>query len=459
MNNRRVLFAIMVAFALVLGAASMASADELTTQTDLWEVKTDEYDEVYVYKSIASEVILEAVLTPSEINSQKVITLYFMCGNWRMHPLEVVLNKVNEDNFYLKALEQVAHPTKRPSPEELGMFLCFDSFPKEFRIIDVKIDDKIGYITISADFNDSALNFLGSILSYNLFKLNDTIEAVEFLPLSRTEIEMRTQKRSDFAEPITTHTDRYLEFELDIPTLELNFNTLFETDISALIELSIDERNRLIRETADAIDDLMGMDRTERSRQHFTVVIDPGHGGIDPGAVVTYNGRQIRESNLNLAISQAVRNYLMSNCVSMPRFTVVMTRTNDATVSLADRTRTVNNSGAHILISVHCDYDIPTARGSFGMWQSNHRNGNNHIRTSQNIAVNAAIGARLMTSLPSRESRAENWHILRETNMPGAIVECGFMSNINDLRILMNQPNAIGLGIGIQLEHFLRMNF
>ena len=75
-----------------------------------------------------------------------------------------------------------------------------------------------------------------------------------------------------------------------------------------------------------------------------TVIIDPGHGGMDPGAV--YKGRQEKDDNLRLAL--AVGELLSQNGVD-----VLYTRTDDVYDSPYRKAMIANESGADYLISFH----------------------------------------------------------------------------------------------------------
>jgi N-acetylmuramoyl-L-alanine amidase len=77
------------------------------------------------------------------------------------------------------------------------------------------------------------------------------------------------------------------------------------------------------------------------------VVIDPGHGGIDPGA----SGAAVSEKAIVLAFGLALRDRLMES----GRYKVVMTRDDDRFVSLGDRVSAARTAGAELFISVHAD--------------------------------------------------------------------------------------------------------
>lgn len=81
------------------------------------------------------------------------------------------------------------------------------------------------------------------------------------------------------------------------------------------------------------------------SRQ--VVVIDPGHGGIDPGAVVT----SIAEKAVVLAFGQALKDSLAAT----GRYRIVMTRDDDRFVPLGERVRMARAAGANLFVSIHAD--------------------------------------------------------------------------------------------------------
>src|SRR5262249_3588961 len=79
------------------------------------------------------------------------------------------------------------------------------------------------------------------------------------------------------------------------------------------------------------------------------VVIDPGHGGNDIGAT---GPDGVKEKDITLQISKRVRDKLLAE---MPDLEVVMTRDDDRTLSLQDRTNIANSAAADLFISIHCN--------------------------------------------------------------------------------------------------------
>lgn len=80
--------------------------------------------------------------------------------------------------------------------------------------------------------------------------------------------------------------------------------------------------------------------------KEFVVVIDPGHGGHDPGAI----GKISKEKDINLKVALKLGNLIRSNCKDV---NVVYTRSNDVFVSLDRRAEIANNAKADLFISIH----------------------------------------------------------------------------------------------------------
>ena len=81
-------------------------------------------------------------------------------------------------------------------------------------------------------------------------------------------------------------------------------------------------------------------------KDKFTVVIDAGHGGKDPGAI----GRFSREKNINLSVAKALGKLIESNCTDV---NVIYTRKTDVFIPLGRRAEIANQAHADLFISIH----------------------------------------------------------------------------------------------------------
>jgi N-acetylmuramoyl-L-alanine amidase len=177
------------------------------------------------------------------------------------------------------------------------------------------------------------------------------------------------------------------------------------------------------------------------------IVIDPGHGGSDPGAV---NG-SYQEKNYTLSIGLKVRDYLLANYQT----NVLMTRTTDTTVSLSSRVSLANSNNADYFCSIHIN-----AGGGTG-WESYIYNGTVSQKTinAQNTIHNtvmSAIGGKY--GVRDRGKKRANFYVLRETAMSAILLENLFIDHATDLSLLNNPTfitdlaNAIGEGIAKALS-------
>lgn len=78
----------------------------------------------------------------------------------------------------------------------------------------------------------------------------------------------------------------------------------------------------------------------------FTLVIDAGHGGKDPGAI----GRFSREKNINLSVAKAFGKLVEENC---PDVKVIYTRKTDVFIPLGRRAEIANRANADLFVSIH----------------------------------------------------------------------------------------------------------
>lgn len=163
-----------------------------------------------------------------------------------------------------------------------------------------------------------------------------------------------------------------------------------------------------------------------------TVVIDPGHGGEDGGAV---SPEGIAESGLNLSVSLRLRDFLR-----LTGFRASMTRTEDVAIgdnSLATvkarkasdirkRVEIVNAAENAVLLSVHQNSlpESPVTHGAQAFW--NRRDGGETLAKLIQASLNAQINA-------GNEKRAypmnSGVYLMKHAEAPGALIECGFLSN------------------------------
>lgn len=177
---------------------------------------------------------------------------------------------------------------------------------------------------------------------------------------------------------------------------------------------------------------LKPMDIPESYDNKRVVMIDPGHGGSDSGAVA--NGTT--EKAVNLIMSKKLRDELKRR-----GYEVRMMRENDKEISLVDRGRITNNSDADIFISVHQNaHPRHNAQGIETFYYKSHPNWQPKINkqyhsNSQRIANSKHLSDLIQRNLlretgaVDRKVQSKTFAVLRETARPAVLVEAGFLDH------------------------------
>ena len=158
-----------------------------------------------------------------------------------------------------------------------------------------------------------------------------------------------------------------------------------------------------------------------KTLEGWRIAYDAGHGGTDPGAV---NGC-VYEKNLNRRMADAIISKLRGLGAE-----VIDIRQNDEYVDLADRARKANDAAAHIFVSGHHNSAVPEARGI----ETYHYPGS-YYGSLLADAIHQHVAP--ASGLANRGVKQANFQVLRETSMPAVLIEFGFISNPDELAILM----------------------
>ena len=177
-----------------------------------------------------------------------------------------------------------------------------------------------------------------------------------------------------------------------------------------------------------------------------TIVVDPGHGGPDSGAI---GATGTYEKNNTLAVGLNLADLLRSAGAR-----VILTRSTDVTPAvgtysessdLQARTKIANDQKADLYISLHNNgFSNPAAFGT-----------ETYYETAQSKALAASIQSELVKeiALYDRGVKYGNFQVLRDTNMPAVLVEIGFISNPTEEKLLgspdFQRKAALGVYRGI----------
>lgn len=185
-----------------------------------------------------------------------------------------------------------------------------------------------------------------------------------------------------------------------------------------------------------------------------TVIIDAGHGGGDPGAIGT-NG--VEEKNINLNIALKLQKFLEQN-----GSIVLMTRTDDNSLGNSKREdmnvrkKLREESSSDIFVSIHLNsYPLPSCKGA----QTFYANDEESKELAEKIQKN------MVKHLDENNSRIAkkltDVFLLKKVNIPSVIIECGFLSNSLEEKLLMDENYQSKIAFSIYLgicEYFSKEN-
>ena len=181
-------------------------------------------------------------------------------------------------------------------------------------------------------------------------------------------------------------------------------------------------------------------------RPKYTIVIDAGHGGRDDGSTGVTG---VKESDINLKIAKTLKVYLETLGIK-----VVLTRADgnglyDANASnfkasdMAKRIEIIDNAKADMVISIHCNsYKNSSESGAQAFYQEDDENGKKFAEDIQSQLINQLNGAR-------DSANKGDFYILKESKTTAVLIECGFLSNPNEEKLLnsTNYQNKVAYAI------------
>lgn len=167
------------------------------------------------------------------------------------------------------------------------------------------------------------------------------------------------------------------------------------------------------------------------------VFISAGHGGSDPGAVAN----NTKEKDLNLSIALACRDELARHGVE-----VRMSRTKDENDPLSEEIKECNAYGPDLAVSIHNN-----AGGGDGAEVFHHHGGGKGKTLAENILSEIVkVGQNSRGAKIRKNSNGKDYYgFIRSTTCPAVIVECAFVDNASDLKILATEGDRQKMGVAI----------
>ena len=174
------------------------------------------------------------------------------------------------------------------------------------------------------------------------------------------------------------------------------------------------------------------------AQDKIVLVIDPGHGGTDPGHLPEDTTKYMTEKALNLKVANYLGGYIEQYLQNVE---VVYTRTDDSYPTLNDRVEKANNLKADYFISIHCNgNDRHSVHGT-----------ETHVH-SMGITKSTDLAKAIESQFEKRAGRhsrgvkdqhdlQHSLQVLKYTNMTSVLVECGFITNEHEASFL-NSSNG-----------------
>ncbi|MGM0396919.1 MAG: N-acetylmuramoyl-L-alanine amidase [Bacillota bacterium] len=191
--------------------------------------------------------------------------------------------------------------------------------------------------------------------------------------------------------------------------------------------------------------------RNENVRpQDITIVVDAGHGGKDPGAVAG----SVHEKNINLTTSLKLRDALLSK-----GYNVIMTRDTDVFIDLYGRPRIANENNADLFISLHANATMSSTVNGLEILYCPAYDSDKKIDDQFPFAEFVYNGILQQTGRTGRGIiKRPGLVVLRETIMPAILVETGYMTNPQELSLVLSDyyQNQVVQGIINGVEQYFR---
>ena len=252
--------------------------------------------------------------------------------------------------------------------------------------------------------------------------------------------------------------------------------------------IKFDKTNKLVFLTDKKLDEELRKEKEKINKKHI-IVIDPGHGGKDPGAIGV-NGTF--EKNVNLLFAKIIRSVLSSNNVK-----VKLTRTDDRYLYLRERINFAENLKADLFISIHADSSKNRKANGFSIFSLSDKAsdkeanelaqrenksdfiGGLKIRHSDPLIkdnlikifqrqtmnesskiANIVIKNIKKISIKNRGHRNAGFVVLKSLTIPSVLVELGFISNIKEEKLLNNKKylTKISKILSLSILNYLNQN-
>ncbi len=189
--------------------------------------------------------------------------------------------------------------------------------------------------------------------------------------------------------------------------------------------------------------------------QQKVIIIDPGHGGKDTGAI---GANSIQEKDVALSIAKEI--IRLNKTLLNDYFDMYSTRYKDILISLSDRSRLAESLKADVFVSLHCNASNTSAKG-MDVYVHNTNDEEVFIKKSIGMGLSILEESTQKLAFKKRAVRFANFQVLRENIAirPAILIEMGFISSTDEADYFLKIKNirAMALAILMGLYNYLNI--
>ena len=290
--------------------------------------------------------------------------------------------------------------------------------------IDTLNDDIIVYMTtdpmnqfkyeyVTAMVESQVVLDLNGISNYTV--THDTVNKLATVRVKKSDISLINEMRLDLFDGIVN----YIEIDGEKDSLYYNINVKYNSETTAKVTTGNLKGSSIVL----GFSNIKSKPQDSSPYKDILIVLDPGHGGKDPGA----SAGGVAEKSLNLDTAIKLKELLEE-----AGFKVEMTRDKDIYIGLYERADFANALNADLFLSIHHNASSNTSsNGVLTVFDGTVIASKTTFATTMQNAMYKGLGAKNM-GLQNRSAIV----VTRETKMPSALAEMGFMTNPYELSLL-----------------------
>ena len=380
-------------------------------------------DKTYYIPS--SQKGLEATITISKLNNKKVQLI--MQGEG-LRDYRVVVSQ-DAQNMFISHRNYVINTTFSANISQVKSYNTSKT-QAGYRLFDFVFDKSVTYDVF--ELNDNFYLDIDNLSDYNISAFEKTFK--------NSDVKIQAMKiasdKTRFIIPLNALNFSYANIESNAKSIKL----CFKEKPQAVVVIQPEQPIKVVNATPEEVkkDETENINVTyipknedkkvkkqKKSKDEMTisamkkVVLDPGHGGTDCGAIAL--GNKFYEKTINLEVAKLVQEKLMKKDVY-----VYMTRTKDETLSLEDRVNYSNEINPDIYVSIHANSTVQEI--SYGL--ETHYYKDDSIDLANTIHANFASQKNLKKwDTIDRGVIKSRFYVINHIDAPGVLIEMGFISN------------------------------